>query len=126
MHMAGLDHVVLTVKSIETTVAFYGHLGFTEVRFGQGRVALQCGDHKLNLHQAGHEFEPKAKRPTPGSADLCFRVASPMDQIMAELSVAGIPIEEGPVRRIGARGALLSVYVRDPDENLIELSNEIA
>ena len=117
---------MLTVKSIAATVAFYGHLGFAEVRFGAGRVALQCGDQKLNLHESGHEFEPKARFATPGSADLCFRVETPLDQVIAELNAVGIPLEEGPVRRTGARGALLSVYLRDPDGNLVELSNEVA
>jgi len=126
MRIIGLDHLVLTVKSIEATVAFFRQLGFAEVHFGEGRVALQCGEHKLNLHESGREFEPKAKSPTSGSADLCFRVETPLQQVIAELGAAGIPIESGPAHRTGARAGLLSVYLRDPDGNLIELSNELA
>jgi len=118
-----LDHLVLTVADIERTVAFYERLGMRRETFGDGRLALRFGDQKLNLHAAGREFEPKAARPTPGSADLCFLVDdAAIEDTLAALAVAGIPVEEGPVRRSGATRALTSVYVRDPDGNLVELS----
>jgi catechol 2,3-dioxygenase-like lactoylglutathione lyase family enzyme len=124
MQVNRLDHVVLTVASIEVTVDSYTRvLGMTAVTFGDGRTALRFGDSKINLHQAGHEFEPKADRPTQGSADLCFIVDDPVEDAMAQLTAAGVAIEEGPVPRSGATGDLISCYLRDPDGNLIELSN---
>lgn len=124
MHIKHLDHFVLTVKSIEDTRRFYCEvLGMKPVTFGSGRVALQFGEQKINLHQAGKEFEPKAARPTPGSADLCFITDTPLQQVIAYLHSAGIEIEEGPVRRTGTLGPIESVYIRDPDNNLIEISN---
>ena len=93
--------------------------------FGAGRKALCFGGQKINLHLAGHEFEPKAQKPTPGSADLCFLLATPLEQIAAELAEAGVAVEEGPVQRTGATGPIRSLYVRDPDDNLIELSNPL-
>jgi catechol 2,3-dioxygenase-like lactoylglutathione lyase family enzyme len=95
----------------------------TAVTFGGGRTALRFGGSKINLHQAGHEFEPKADRPTPGSADLCFIVDDPIEDVVSQLGAAGVAIEEGPVPRTGATGDLISCYLRDPDGNLIELSN---
>ena len=95
------------------------------VTFGEGRKALVFGHQKINLHQAGREFEPKAERPMPGSADLCFIVATPLDEVIAHLETQGVAIIEGPVQRTGATGAIRSVYVRDPDLNLIELSNPL-
>ena len=119
-----LDHLVLTVASIEGTCDFYVRaLGMTVETFGQNRKALRFGDQKINLHQAGHEFEPKALRPTPGSADLCFIAATPLDQVVAHLQGLGVAIEEGPVPRSGATGPIRSIYLRDPDRNLIEISN---
>jgi catechol 2,3-dioxygenase-like lactoylglutathione lyase family enzyme len=119
-----IDHLVLTVQDIDRTIAFYvGVLGMTETTFGSGRKALTFGASKLNLHQRGRELEPKALTPTPGSADLCLIVDQPIDRVVAELTSAGVPIEEGPVARTGAQGPIVSVYVRDPDDNLIELSN---
>ncbi|MGF6229728.1 catechol 2,3-dioxygenase-like lactoylglutathione lyase family enzyme [Inquilinus ginsengisoli] len=119
-----LDHLVLTVASIEATRDFYARaLGMTVEVFGQGRTALRFGDQKINLHQAGREFEPKALRPTPGSADLCFIAATPLEEVVAHLDSLGIAIEEGPVPRTGATGPIRSVYLRDPDANLIEISN---
>jgi catechol 2,3-dioxygenase-like lactoylglutathione lyase family enzyme len=119
-----IDHLVLTVQDIDRTIAFYvGVLGMTETTFGAGRKALTFGASKLNLHQRGRELEPKALTPTPGSADLCLIVEQPIDRVVAELTSAGVPIEEGPVARTGAQGPIVSVYVRDPDDNLIELSN---
>jgi catechol 2,3-dioxygenase-like lactoylglutathione lyase family enzyme len=119
-----LDHLVLTVASIDATVDFYTRvLGMDVVRFGAGRTALRFGTSKINLHEVGREFEPKARRPTPGSADLCLIVAEDLADVLAELTAHGITIEEGPVQRTGAIGAIVSCYLRDPDQNLIELSN---
>ncbi|ESQ98814.1 virulence protein [Stutzerimonas chloritidismutans AW-1] len=121
-----IDHLVLTVADIEKTVDFYTRvLGMQLVTFGEGRKALTFGNQKINLHQAGREFEPKAERPTPGSADLCFIVATPLDRVIAHLEAQGVAIVEGPVQRTGATGPILSVYLRDPDHNLIELSNPL-
>jgi catechol 2,3-dioxygenase-like lactoylglutathione lyase family enzyme len=119
-----LDHLVLTVADIDATVTFYEQvLGMRAVTFGDGRRALAFGTSKINLHQAGHEFEPKAARPTPGSADICLIAADPLDQVCADLAAHGVTIEEGPVARTGATGPIRSVYLRDPDNNLIEISN---
>lgn len=93
------------------------------VTFGQGRKALSFGSQKINLHQHGNEFEPKAERPTPGSADLCFITATPLQEVVAHLERMSVPVLEGPVQRTGAVGPILSVYIRDPDRNLIEVSN---
>jgi catechol 2,3-dioxygenase-like lactoylglutathione lyase family enzyme len=93
------------------------------VTFGAGRTALTFGSSKINLHEAGKEFEPKALRPTPGSADLCLIVQDSIADVMAQLAAAGVPVEEGPVQRTGATGPITSCYLRDPDDNLIELSN---
>ncbi|MEM8792026.1 MAG: VOC family protein [Pseudomonadota bacterium] len=118
-----LDHLVLTVASIEETVAFYcGVLGMEEVVFGEGRRALAFGSQKINLHEAGREFSPRAMRPTPGSGDLCFLADRPLADVVARIEVAGVAIEEGPVPRTGATGPIMSVYLRDPDDNLIEIS----
>lgn len=92
------------------------------VEFGQGRRALRFGQQKINLHQAGREFEPKAATPLPGSADLCFVIDSPIEQAVDQLDIMGIELLEGPVQRIGATGVVDSVYLRDPDGNLVELS----
>jgi catechol 2,3-dioxygenase-like lactoylglutathione lyase family enzyme len=121
-----LDHLVLTAADINATVEFYTSvLGMQAVTFGAGRTALTFGLSKINLHQAGHEFEPKAHRPTPGSADLCLIAADPLERVITELAAHGVPIEEGPVERTGATGPILSVYFRDPDQNLIEVCNYI-
>ena len=117
-----LDHLVLTVADIDATVAFYSKLGMTAATFhpaaGTSRTALKFGNHKINLHLAGAEFEPKAHRATPGSADLCFLVTSdPTDT----LNAYGIQIIDGPVTRTGATGPITSIYIRDPDGNLVEL-----
>jgi len=122
MEISSLDHLVLTVASIGRTCDFYESvLGMTRQTFGNGRTALLFGSQKLNLHEAGNEFEPKAEVPTPGSADLCFVVDS-VAAAEARLKEKDVEIIEGPVARTGAAGALLSVYCRDPDGNLIELS----
>lgn len=121
-----LDHLVLTVADIGRTVGFYTqHLGMSEIRFGEGRRALAFGSQKINLHARGREFVPKARRPEPGSADLCFLTAEPVADAKARLEAAGIEVFEGPVARTGAIGALTSIYLRDPDGNLIELSNQL-
>jgi catechol 2,3-dioxygenase-like lactoylglutathione lyase family enzyme len=127
MNISRLDHLVLTVADLDATVRFYTRiLGMEELTFGAGRKALRFGESKINLHQHGQEFEPKADRPTPGSADLCLIVEESVAVVEAELTAAGIAVVEGPVGRTGARGAITSVYVRDPDGNLIELSNYAA
>jgi catechol 2,3-dioxygenase-like lactoylglutathione lyase family enzyme len=123
MNINRLDHLVLTVADIEATLDFYSRLGTQPVTFGDGRKALAFGASKMNLHQAGHEFEPKAHQPTPGSADICLIVDDPMSDILATLGAVGVPVEEGPIERTGATGPIISVYVRDPDANLVELSN---
>jgi catechol 2,3-dioxygenase-like lactoylglutathione lyase family enzyme len=121
--IASLDHLVLTVADIDATAAFYcGVLGMQRVAFGEGRVALAFGSQKINLHRAGHEFEPKSARPTPGSGDLCFLLDISLGEAQARLTAAGVNIEEGPVARTGATGPIRSLYIRDPDDNLIELS----
>ncbi|MFI0420209.1 VOC family protein [Spongiactinospora sp. 9N601] len=123
MRIERLDHLVLTVADIDVTVDFYTRvLGMKAVTFGEGRTALTFGLAKINLHEAGHEFEPKADQPTPGSADLCLISTDPLDQVIDELAEHGVPIEEGPVERTGAIGQIQSVYFRDPDRNLIEVS----
>ncbi len=126
MRIDRLDHFVLTVASIERTCDFYGRvLGMEVTTFGSGRKALQFGRQKINLHEAGREFEPKAQRPTPGSADFCLITASLIEDVVRHLNQLDVPIEEGPVPRTGASGPILSVYLRDPDRNLIEISSEV-
>jgi len=123
MRIERLDHLVLTVADVEATVDFYGRvLGMTPVTFGAGRRALTFGEQKINLHQAGAEFEPKAHRATPGSADLCFVISTDLDDVERHLREVGVDIEEGPVDRTGALGPIRSIYFRDPDLNLIEVS----
>jgi len=117
-----LDHLVLTVGDIEATVRFYEGLGMRREDFGDGRVALRFGDQKLNLHSAGAEIAPHAAQPTPGSADLCFLMDGTLEAFAESLSRADVPIELGPVPRTGAVAPLSSLYVRDPDGNLVELS----
>ncbi len=124
MQIERLDHLVLTVANIEATCAWYSRvLGMQAVTFGDGRMALAFGQQKINLHQHGHEFEPKAAHPLPGSADLCFITRTPLDQVIAHLQVNSVPIIEGPVQRTGAIGSITSIYVRDPDGNLIEVAH---
>ena len=122
-----LDHLVLTVADVPATCAFYARvLGVQAERFspadGSDRWALKFGRQKINLHRRGAEFDPKATRPTPGSADLCFLSDAGADVWVQHLATQGVPVEEGPVRRTGAMGPILSVYFRDPDGNLIEVS----
>lgn len=123
MHIDRIDHLVLTVKNIDESCEFYSRvLEMNIVTFGEGRKALSFGQQKINLHQSGNEFEPKAYRPTPGSADLCLITKVPIDEVINHLESVGVHILEGPVMRTGATGPILSVYFRDPDENLIEVS----
>jgi catechol 2,3-dioxygenase-like lactoylglutathione lyase family enzyme len=118
-----LDHIVLTVTDIDRTVAFYTRvLGMQEQTFSAGRRALSFGRQKINLHQAGLEFEPKAMHPTPGSGDLCFIANVPLDAVQQHLAACEVSVEEGPVDRTGALGPIRSVYIRDPDANLVEIS----
>jgi catechol 2,3-dioxygenase-like lactoylglutathione lyase family enzyme len=124
MKVTRLDHLVLTVKDIDLTVEFYTSvLGMDKVVFGDGRVALVFGRQKINLHQSGKEFEPKAKTVQVGSADLCFIIDVPVEDAMITLNTRGIKVIEGPVERTGALGKISSAYFRDPDGNLIEVSN---
>jgi|SRR5581483_2166887 len=123
MLIRSLDHLVLTVQDIERTVRFYESLGMRRESFGEGRVAMKFADQKLNLHQAGAEIAPHAARPTPGSADLCFLVDGRLEEVAEALAAAGVAVESGPLRRTGARFPIDSLYVRDPDGNLVELSS---
>lgn len=125
----GLDHLVLTVRDLGATIAFYRDwLGMEPVSFGKDRKALAFATQKINLHEAGRDFDPpviKADRPVPGSADLCFLTAVPLADVVARAEALGIAIIEGPEPRTGAQGPIYSVYARDPDGNLIEVSNRL-
>jgi catechol 2,3-dioxygenase-like lactoylglutathione lyase family enzyme len=124
MKIERLDHLVLTVHNLEKTCEFYSRvLGMEVMTFGEGRRALQYGQQKINLHEVGKEFEPKALHPTSGSGDLCFITTLPLAEVIEHLKTCGVEIEEGPVKRTGAIGPITSVYLRDPDGNLLELSN---
>lgn len=124
MNIDSLDHLVLTVRSLKTTTAFYSRvMGMAVVTFGEGRVALRFGQQKINLHEYGKELEPKAQNPLPGSADLCFVTQQPVAAIVDHLNACGVAVLERPVLRTGAVGQIVSVYFRDPDGNLIEVSN---
>jgi enamine deaminase RidA (YjgF/YER057c/UK114 family)/catechol 2,3-dioxygenase-like lactoylglutathione lyase family enzyme len=120
-----LDHLVLTCTDLEATAAWYARvLGMTRVEFGEPkRVALRFGDQKINLHQAGREFSPRARIALPGSADLCFVTRTGADALLAHLAACGVAVELGPIAKDGALGPITSVYVRDPDGNLIEVSS---
>jgi catechol 2,3-dioxygenase-like lactoylglutathione lyase family enzyme len=120
-----LDHFVLTVADPEATVAFYERLGMRREEFEDGRIALRFGEQKINLHQAGRPIQPHARKPTPGSADICLLVDGSLDEVERELERAGVVFELGPVPRTGATGPIRSLYLRDPDDNLIELSELI-
>ena len=121
-----IDHLVLTVKNIDRTCDFYVNVfGMELVSFNETRKALKFGEQKINLHEQGKEFEPKAGLPTPGSADICFVTSLPLEEVHQHLISKGVAIEEGPVQRTGAEGPIMSIYVRDPDHNLIEISRYI-
>lgn len=123
MRIDRLDHLVLIVRDIEATIEFYTRaLGMRAVTFGAGRRALAFGRQKINLHPAEAPFGRHALRPTPGSADLCFIASEGIAEVVAHLARAGVPLEEGPVVRSGALGPITSVYFRDPEQNLIEVS----
>lgn len=126
MNVDGLDHLVLTVRDIDITASFYSRvLGMDIMTFAGDRKALYFGGQKINLHRHGKEFEPKANHPVPGSADLCFITSVPMAEVLHHLSLCNVVVIEGPVRRTGATGTILSVYLRDPDMNLIEIANRL-
>jgi catechol 2,3-dioxygenase-like lactoylglutathione lyase family enzyme len=126
-HVESLDHLVLTVADIGDPVRFYTEvLGMREVTFGAGRKALAFGRQKINLHQAGREIAPYAGHPTRGSADLCLLTKTPMEEVIVALRAMNVQCSEHPLERTGACGPLRSVYLRDPDGNLIEISNEIS
>lgn len=124
--VSSFNHLVLTVQSIARTCDFYRRgLGMEVRTFGEGRTALHFGAYKFNLHEVGHEIDPKAAHPTPGSADFCLLTDTPLAEVVAHLQRENLPIELGPVRRDGATGPILSVYLRDPDQNLVEISNQL-
>ncbi len=121
-----IDHIVLTVKDIPVTLEFYARvLGMYAIQYADERVALTFGNQKINLHEAGKEFKPNANKATPGSADLCLMTKVDLDDAMKHVRKCDVKIIEGPVKRIGAQGKLLSFYIRDPDLNLIEISNQL-
>lgn len=122
MQVDRIDHFVLTVRDIEATCDFYTRvLGMQVVTFGGGRKALQFGEQKINLHELGKEFEPKAMKPTPGSGDICFITRVPLNEVIEHVRLQGVEIVEGPVKKTGTVGPIESVYVRDPDGNLVEV-----
>ena len=124
MDITNIDHIVLTVKNINKTVQFYESvLGMVGESFGEGRIALKFGNQKINLHEQGDEFEPRANKPTPGSNDLCFLTNSKLEVVMKHVISKRVKIIEGPVARTGATGPIISFYFRDPDQNLIEVAN---
>lgn len=123
--IGSMDHIVLTTRDLERCLDFYTRaLGMRVERYGEGRIALAFGPHKFNVHPPGFDASIKARVPTPGSLDLCFLADRPLEEVIAQLKRENVPIEEGPVVRTGARFPIRSVYVRDPDGNLIEISEE--
>lgn len=124
--IGSLDHLVLTTAHREACIDFYMRvLGMTLQQFGAGRIAFQFGSQKINLHEKGREFEPKAALPSPGALDLCFIADWPLDEVIAHLADLNVPIIEGPMERTGAVSRLRSIYLRDPDQNLIEISERL-
>ncbi|AGI66283.1 putative glyoxalase [Octadecabacter antarcticus 307] len=129
-NLKSLDHLVLTVRSIDVSVVFFGDvLGMTLDKFkvadGATRTAVKFGRQKINLHQSGAEFDPKAANPQSGSADLCFLSDTPITDWIAHFAALDVPVIDGPIPRTGATGPILSIYIRDPDGNLIEIANPI-
>ncbi len=123
MQIDRLDHLVLTVADVEATVDFYTRvLGMRAETFDGGRRALVFGRQKTNLHQVGREFTPRAARATAGSGDFCLISETPLADVQAQLAAAGVVVEVGPVPKVGALGPMQSVYVRDPDANLVEIA----
>ncbi|WP_455218851.1 VOC family protein [Kaarinaea lacus] len=119
-----IDHIVLTVRDINKTIQFYCNvLGMEEITFGDSRKALKFGKQKINLHPQHSEITPKAKQPTPGAMDICFITQSSMDSVIEKLQKHAVNIELGPVQRQGVQGNMTSVYIRDPDDNLIEIAH---
>jgi len=126
MKINRIDHLVLTVADIDRTVDFYTRiLGMEKFEFAQGRIALACGEQKINLHQLGKEFEPRAEQVRAGSADLCLIIDTPLEQAIEHIQQHGVDLIAGPVNRSGAKGKIISAYLRDPDGNLLEVSNYI-
>ena len=126
MQINRIDHLVLTVADIDRTVEFYTRvLGMEKIEFGEGRIALSFGKQKINLHRLGKEFEPKAGNVRAGSADLCFIIDTPIAEAIEHLQQHGVDLICGPVNRTGASGKITSAYLRDPDGNLLEVSNHI-
>jgi catechol 2,3-dioxygenase-like lactoylglutathione lyase family enzyme len=126
MEIDRLDHLVLTVKDLESTINFYERvLGMEKIIFAKNRFALTFGNQKINFHQSGNEFEPKAHNVMTGSADLCLIAKTKITDVISHLRISDVEIIEGPVKRTGASGSIISVYIRDPDKNLIEISNYI-
>ena len=124
MNITNIDHIVLTVKDVNKTAQFYTSvLGMVVEKFGKERIALKFGNQKINLHEYGNEFEPKANEPTPGSEDLCFITDVKLEVAMNHVKSKNVEIIEGPITRTGATGAIVSFYFRDPDRNLIEVAN---
>ena len=124
MQIDRIDHIVITAFDVERTLDFYSKvMGMEPITFAGGRRGLAFGKQKINLHQSGREFEPKALKPTPGSMDLCFITETPLAEVISHLKSHGVAIAQGPVEKTGAQGSMMSVYFRDPDGNLIEVSN---
>lgn len=125
--IGSIDHVVLTTRDLHRCLDFYTRvLGMTVEHYGKDRIALRFGDHKFNVHPPGFDAGIKARVPTPGSLDLCFLADRPLDEVIAHLKAQKVEIEEGPVNRTGARFTIRSVYIRDPDGNLIEISEPVS
>ena len=124
MQIDRIDHIVITAFDLDRTIDFYSKvMGMEPITFAGGRRGLSFGRQKINLHQSGREFEPKALKPTPGSMDLCFITETPLAEVISHLKSHGVAIAQGPVEKTGAQGPMMSVYFRDPDGNLIEVSN---
>ncbi len=123
MKIDRIDHIVLTCASVEKTIEFYTKvLGMQAVTFAGGRRGLEFGRQKFNLHQQGAEFSPRAHLAKPGTIDLCLIASVPLPRVVEHLKTCGVPVEQGPVAKTGATGSITSVYIRDPDKNLVEIS----